>query len=213
MSQPLIKLLYTVEKVDLWAIDLLCDAFEAAPRLQNLLNVNRKGYLHRLRRLLSWVYFRAKRMGGVLTTEDHNTLVLYYQHRRHSFSLSDILFFICILVGDIGLVNGWRMRRQERLIREARQAEIEAQQDEDFLYVWFLAREPHVKGLQGLVEMEMKLLALAQALQVPIYLETAHLSLLKLYRRMGFRFFKELVIEEGAMTLWFGRCPPPGQEA
>ena len=78
-------------------------------------------------------------------------------------------------------------------------------QDEDYLYVWFLAQSADYNKLDGLLELNNHLIEKSKALDLPILIETTDKRNLIAYRRIGFKIYNTWKDEENDLTVWYMR--------
>lgn len=190
-------------------IDILCQAFASNQRMQVLIKAQGKRFSFLLRLLMTYCYLIVRKLEGVFISKNQATILLYYQKSKHFFSFQDGLRYLYIAIFVIGWNRLWRVLKREKLIKKIRQAAIEKHQDQDYLYVWFLAQKKDHEGLRDLVEAKKHLFAQASRQNLPIYMETTEERLVPIYQRMGFEFYEFKEEKKTGLIIWFGRCGLP----
>lgn len=192
---------------DYQIIETLCSAFKDNRRMQLLIGrVNT--FPQRLQTIVTYCFYLAKKIGGIVSSTCRNTHLVYYQKSKMYHSIGDSLRYLLVALFAIRLTRLWTVFKREQRVKSIRKREISKQNERDYLYVWFLAQKKNYKRLDGLVEVKNHLIAEAKMLMLPIYMETTEHRLLPLYERVGFQFYHSLQLSENGMTIWFGRYDP-----
>ncbi|MGB0839926.1 MAG: hypothetical protein ACPGXL_07290 [Chitinophagales bacterium] len=196
---------YQVQAEDKKIINLLATAFQNNERMSVLLGKSRDDFFKKVTHVISYSYFMVKKIGGIFISKDRNTYLLYYRKSQFYFSLKDCFNYLYLAFGTIGIKRLKKVYLREKNVKNTRQKEIQKRGDKDYLYVWFLAQRKEHQGLKGLVEAKRFIIQRAKTLDLPIYMETTEKRLVRLYERMGFKFYETQIEEESGLCVWFGR--------
>ncbi len=188
-------------------IDLLCLAFIDNKRMHML--IGRVGAFRlRLETVVTYCFYLAKKLGGVISSTCRNTHIIYYQKSEMYHSIGDYLRYCLVAIFAVRLNRVWGVFTREKRVKTIRKQEITRSKDEDYLYVWYLAQRKSYLKLDGLVEVKNQLISESLRLKLPIYMETTEERLLPMYERIGFNFYTSAQITKSGMVLWFGRFDP-----
>lgn len=202
-----INLYPSIDSTDESIINTLCNAFSRNRRMHLLIGT-RNRYRLRLRLLMSYCYHMVKKVNGIHTSRNGHTHLVAYRKSEWSYTLMDTLRYLMVVIRTIRIHRILGIIKRERLIKSIREEEIIRNQDQDYLYVWFLAQSPEYNKIDGLVEVKNALINQALSLHLPIYMETTDQRLLTLYRRAGFHFYESAIIDVDGSKIWYGRLDP-----
>lgn len=206
MQFGLSSYLFRMSSEDKKAINTLCIAFQDNGRMHALIGKKRNDFSEGIKAVISYCYFMVKKIGGIFRSEDQSTFLLFYRKSEHYFSFRDWLQYLHLAFFVIGVNRIGRVLKREKLIRKTRALQIQKHQDQDFLYVWFLAQKKDYKGLDGLMEAKEYITSKGKKLKLPIYMETTEERLVAIYKRFGFEFYDYREDDSMDLKVWFGRC-------
>lgn len=142
------------------------------------------GRIRRVCRLMSYSFRNCLDFGKVLLSEDRRCCALVLLPDRKRISLA-------ALFRDVDLAStviGFRLLKALR-----REALVKAQHPAvPFYYLWFIGVEPAVQGMGRGTNMMRLLLADAQRMGRPVYLETSVERNVSWYMSLGFEVYYEL---------------------
>lgn len=207
MQFGLSSYLFRMNSEDKKAINTLCAAFHDNGRMHALIGKKRNDFSKGIKAVISYCYFMVKKIGGTFRSKDQSTFLLFYRKSEHYFSFRDWLQYFYLAFFVIGVNRLGRVLKREKLIRKTRALQIEKYQDQDFLYVWFLAQKKEYKGLDGLMEAKGYITSKGKKLNLPIYMETTEERLVPIYERFGFEFYDYKEDDSIDLKVWFARCP------
>lgn len=186
-------------------IDILSRAFQNNHRMRALIDKKGKYLLNGIQIVIAYCYYMVKKLGGVFISQDRATYLFYYLKSDFYFSYRDVLNYLYLAIFVVGFKRLKQVYSRERLIKKVRQLQIQKQQDNDFLYVWFLAQKQEEKSLKGLMEAKRFIIEKAKNLNLPIYMETTESRLVSIYQRIGFEFYDYQNDPMTGLKIWFGR--------
>jgi hypothetical protein len=188
-------------------INLLCLAFIDNSRMRMLIG-KVGGFSSRLETVVTYCFYLAKKLGGIISSTCRNTHIIYYQKSEMYHSLGDYMRYCLVAIFAVRLDRVWGVFKREKRVKTIRNREIARMRDSDYLYVWYLAQRKNYHKLDGLVEVKNQLISESLRLKLPIYMETTEQRLLPMYERIGFKFYTSSQITKSGMVLWFGRFDP-----
>lgn len=188
-------------------IHTLCSAFGDNKRMKMLIG-SVAIFPQRLETVITYCFYLAKKIGGIVSSTCRNTYLIYYQKSQMYHSFGDSFRYLLVALFAIRLTRVWGVFQREQRVKTIRNREIAIQKESDYLYVWFLAQRKSYNKLDGLVEVKTHLIKEAKRLMLPIYMETTEERLLPMYERAGFKFYNSVQLTQNGMTLWFGRYDP-----
>lgn len=206
MQFELSSYLFRIDPEDKKDIKTLCAAFQDNGRMHALVGKNRGNFSKEIKAVISYCYFMVKKIGGIFKSKDQSTFLLFYRKSEHYFSFRDWLHYLYLAFFVIGVNRIGQVLKREKLIRKTRTLQIQKHQDQDFLYVWFLAQKKDYNGLDGLMEAKEYITAKGATLDLPIYMETTEERLIPIYERFGFEFYDYQEDDSIDLKVWFGRC-------
>lgn len=186
-------------------INALSVAFYNNSRVQTLIGAKSPNFSAALKTLLAFCYFMVKKLGGIFSSKDKTTFLLFYRKSEHYFSFRDVFRYLHLAFFVVGIRRLKMVLRREQLIRRTRAKKIQEEKDTDFLYVWFLAQRKEYKAIDGLLEAKSFILNLSHSLNLPIYMETTEERLVPIYQRIGFEFYDYQEDASANLKVWFGR--------
>jgi Acetyltransferases len=152
----------------------------------------------RITRLMEYAYATCERYGKVISTEDGHGCALVLFPDQKKFSLRSLLLDLKLILGVTGLGRLFKILKREQLVNAQHP-------HKRIYYLWFVAIDPAHQGKGLGTELLRKLIADANSMQRPFYLETSTLKNIPWYEKNGFRIFHELDI---GYRLYFLRHSP-----
>ncbi len=205
MKFELSSYLFLIDSEDKKIINTLCLAFQDNGRMHALIGKKRNDFSKGIKAVISYCYFMVKKIGGIFTSKDQSTFLLFYRKSEHHFTIKDWLNYLYLAFFVIGVSRLGQVLKREKLIRKTRSLQIQKHEDQDFLYVWFLAQEQEYNGLDGLMEAKEYIFSKGRNLNLPIYMETTEERLVRIYERFGFEFYDYREDDSIDLRVWFGR--------
>lgn len=200
---------YEIKPEDIRIINLLAEAFKDNKRMSVLLGKRCNDFYKKIKIVIAYSYFMVKKIGGLFISKDKHTYLLYYKKSRFYFNLKDALNYLYLAINVVGFKRLKKVYLREHRVKRIRQKEIQKRLDKDYLYVWFLAQHTEHQGLKGLTEAKNYIIEQAKRLSLPIYMETTEERLVRLYERIGFKFYNYITEAETGLNVWFGRYEAP----
>lgn len=203
MILPFAAHLLFQDKEDQQHIENLSMAFFNNDRMKLLIRNSSTDFLKSVKIIITYCYYMVKKWGGIFISSERSSYLLYYQKSKHYFSFYDIFRYLYLAIYVVGISRIASVYQREKMITSIRAQQIKQSQDQDFLYVWFLAQKKSNKQLKGLMEAKAYILNKSQYLNLPIYMETTEERLVKIYERIGFQFYH--IESYPQMKIWFGK--------
>jgi len=176
-------------------VRILSESFDANPSVNYIVRQDSLR-TERIACLMGYSFNTCLDFGSAYLSEDRRccALVLFPEKKRLSFS--SVVRDLRLVFGVIGLAGVSRVLKREGLIKARYPS------DKRIYYIWFIGCSPadQAKGL-GSTMMDF-LLAEADQLGLPVYLETSVKRNLAWYGRLGFQVYDQL---DNGYTLYFLR--------
>lgn len=208
MNQIFFAFLFRPCLEDQETINELSVAFQDNNRMRVLIGEKCQNYSRSIRMVISYCFFMVKKLGGIFTSKDKSTFLLFYRKSKYYSSIKDYLHYLYLAFFVVRIHRLVRIFKREKLIRKIRALQMRKRGDVDYLYVWFLAQSKSYKKIDGLVEAKNYILYNSKKLNLPIYIETTEQRLVRIYERIGFRFYDCLEEPRTHLKVWFGRYSP-----
>lgn len=165
-------------------IEILSYAFEQNASVNFMAGKGKDRNL-RIQRLMDYAFEVCMADGKVVLSGDQNACALVLLKKR--FSLRSLWLDLRLIFGVVGMANIKKVLRRESLIK-ARHPEG------DFYYLWFIGVHPAFIG-RGIGSGFLKeVIADAESLGLPVYLETSTFQNIPWYKKFGFQVFSEIDI-------------------
>lgn len=178
-------------------IDLLQVAFEDNQSVNYIVKQDQKSR-DRKARLMEYAYTTCERYGKIINTEDGYGCALVLFPDQKKFSLQSLFLDLKLILGVTGLSRLFKILKREQLINAQHP-------HKRIYYLWFIAVDPAHQGKGLGTALLRKLIADANSMQRPFYLETSTLKNIPWYEKNGFQVFHELDI---GYRLYFLRHSP-----
>lgn len=178
-------------------VEILTYAFEQNQSV-NYIAKQDGNRLFRIKHLMEYAFEVCRAFGKVVLSDDRNACALVLFPDKKRFSLRATLWDIGLVFRVIGIGNISKVMKRESQIKEHHPAC-------PFYYLWFIGVHPHHTGLGIGSNLLQEIIADAEAMDRPIYLETSTLKNLPWYKKFGFRVFDELNL---SYTLFFLKLLP-----
>ncbi len=201
----LAEYLFRVSPQDQKIINSIARVFEPNRRMQDMIAGSKISHKKGLRFLIAFCFKLVAKKGGIFKAQTAPTYLLWYRQSEHRFTLHDYLRYIWLALIVIGFKKVISTIKREKRIRTIRLKEAAARNDEDFLYIWFLAQHENENSIKGLVEVKHFIQQLKKDNDLPVYIETTEERLLSLYKRAGFKFYHCEHLSKNNIKVWFGR--------
>lgn len=179
-------------------IDLVSRAFLNNPRIKSFVGGDSTS-INKVKPIIEYAYDIVDRLNGIHYSSNKKAVIFYYQKSQFRKTLKDKINYLKIIFKSIGLNRTLPIYFREQNVQELRA------QDEDYLYVWFLAQSADYNKLDGLLELNNHLIEKSKALDLPILIETTDKRNLIAYRRIGFKIYNTWKDEENDLTVWYMR--------
>jgi len=179
-------------------IDLVSTAFLNNPRIKSFVGGDSTS-INKVRPIIEYAYDIVDRLKGIRYSSNGKAVIFYYQKSQFSKTWKDKINYFKIIFKSIGLNRTLPIYFSEQNVQELRA------QDEDYLYVWFLAQSADYNKLDGLIELNKHLIEKSETLGLPILIETTDRRNLIAYKRAGFKIYNTWKDEENDLTVWYMR--------
>lgn len=147
----------------------------------------------RIRGLMDYACRVCENYGEVVLSSDRNACALVLLPHTKKISLKSVFLDVKLIFQVVGLANIFKVLRRETLIHQHHP-------DGPFYYLWFIGVDPaFTRQGRGSALME-QLIANAESMSIPLYLETSTQRNIPWYNRFGFRAYQELHL---GYTLFF----------
>lgn len=173
---------------------LISKRFLQNPRMSLLFNKNKKSFEKNVSNLVDYCFHLALKANGVYVTKNKQTIVLFYEQNQLKKSFGDYLRYLKVIKG----IPISKLKNVMKSEKEVKENKLDL---DNFIYVWFIAQDEAYEKIDGLIEINQKLLALSNKKQLPLMFETSDSRLLNFYTRAGFTMYNQL--ERGKETIYF----------
>lgn len=181
-------------------VEMLMTSFAGNVRMLSML---RSSHQKHLNIFFDYIYVFVDQIGQIFISGKKSTVLLYFQKSKQKHNAKTYSALLRLFFFSISWKNILQTLTVNRAIAQTRTCEAMASGDRDYLYVWFLAGRDHSAGYRGLYEAMKHLKKVSLEAQLSVYIETTVPRMLPIYRRAGFRFYKEAVC--GNQLVWFAK--------
>lgn len=165
-------------------IDILTEAF-AQNQSVNFICKQDEKRMRRIRSLMEYAFNLCNSYGKVLLNEERNACALVLLPHTKRFSVSTLFWDSKLVLKVIGIAGVAKVLRREKEINKLHPKS-------PFYYLWFIGVSPTDAG-RGIGSILLnKLIADAEKMNLPFYLETSTAQNIPWYRKNGFRTYAEL---------------------
>ncbi|MBB5440658.1 GNAT superfamily N-acetyltransferase [Pedobacter sp. AK017] len=158
-------------------IEILTFAFESNASVNYIVNQDEQR-MERIRNLMRYSVRVCSVFGKVVLSDDRNAAALV-MHGPKGFSLRALLWELELIFRVSGLSNLKTVLRREALIKAQHPLKT-------FYYLWFIGVHPAHRGHGIGSDLLVELLADAERLGLPVYLETSAIRNVPWYEKFGF---------------------------
>jgi len=190
-------LLITTKKDTTTATQILAKAYAQAPNIMWFLGKANVDKLHYF--FSSLVKDAVAKKGAYLTPNQRGVLLLYNQQAK-SFSLSAIFRKLHLVLFVVGIKNSFRLIRQQKWQSQFR--------PKDGLYGMALAISNDEQRWQTAMEMKQGFSELSKKYELPVFVETTHPRIAKLYETIGFSTYHKAKHPYAELEVWFMKMEP-----
>lgn len=180
------------------ALVILEQAFNSSPGMNWMLGKKRSN--RSLRTFLSFMYYEAVAKQGAYITSDSNGVVLFYRLQDQRTSFRNGLRKLYVFFFIMGMKNGWKAMRYQRLINKVRP-------DRGWLGM-LVATDTTVKGNAAAYEIKQEMFRIADEQNENIYVETTIPRVRLLYKAAGYIEYDQLKHPYEDLTIWFLKRTP-----
>lgn len=164
-------------------IEILTRAFDQNQSI-NFLVIQDKYRIERIRKLITYSLNVCAAHGKILISADKKACALVMLEPK-TFSLRSLFLDLSLIFNVIGFRKLFKVLKRESVIAQHHPKY-------PFYYIWFIGVEPFFTG-RGVGSLLLKeIIADAEALKLPIYLETSTLKNLPWYAKHNFQLFHQL---------------------
>lgn len=166
-------------------IEILTFAFESNASVNYIVKQDEQR-MDRIRNLMRYSVRVCSVFGKVVLSDDRNAAALV-MHEPKGFSLRALMWDLELVFRVSGLRNLKKVMRREALIKEQHPLKT-------FYYLWFIGVHPAHRGHGIGSDLLTELLADAESMSLPVYLETSAVRNVPWYEKFGFQVFHEIDI-------------------
>ncbi len=141
--------------------------------------------MQRIAHLMEYAYKMCSTFGKVYISDDRNACALVLFPDKKRFTFASLWWDLLLVFKVVGVFNIGKILKRERQIKRHHP-------NSPFYYLWFIGVHPVHKGLGLGSELMLELVADAQRMERPIYLETSTVRNLSWYKKFGFNVYDEL---------------------
>jgi len=196
-------LLFGIKAEDVKPIDLIAKAFENNQRLRSMFDTELNPQKS-LRHLITYCYSLVKKENQVFMSEDKNTVMLYYRKSRLQKNWVDWLNYLYLALKVIGVKRLPAIHKREKIVSRIRETEMLKHDEKDYFYIWFIAQSKKASP-RDLYKARLFVQEKADALELPIYIETTDPRLKRIYESRGFHIYNSYKEKTSDVTVWFCR--------
>lgn len=186
-------------------IDILIKSFSHNERILSILHPSKEKALYWF---FNYVFELVQSIGDFFVTKCGSNIILYYRNSRRKHNLKSTIALLRLILNS-NISKLWTTLSFNKKVSEIRNQEAHSNSESDFIYVWFLAGNKSSEGYAGFTDIKEYVRNLGAKSRLSIYMETTIPRMLPIYRRAGFKFYKQEVINN--TTIWFGKYDHNGK--
>lgn len=161
-------------------VEILCKAFKNDPHMNWLLAKSRNP--NKLKIMMSYLVQKTLKIGEIYLSNDKKAVALWKSNKQESISIESVKRNLKFLL-EIGLPSVIRILRNERFTHK------QYPKRQSYIHLYLIGVLPECQG-QGYASSLMNpVLEQTSKKTIPIYVETANASNVKIYERKGFKVY------------------------
>lgn len=168
------------------AIEILSNAFDSNLSVNLIVKQDEKRII-RVKRLIDYAYRVCNAYGKVVFSDDGHACALVLLPHMKRVNFKSLYWDLKLLIEIIGISNVLRVLKRESLIKKQHPGS-------PFYYLWFIGVKPEFKGLGIGTALLRELIADADAMALPLYLETSEPRNILWYQKFEINIFYEVDI-------------------
>lgn len=165
-------------------VDILTHSFKDNKSVNYIVTQDAKRVRH-IDALMDYSYNLCSEFGRVYVNKNKTACALIMFPEKKKTTVKSILWDIRLILKSIGISNIRKALQREAIIKQYHP-------QNQFVYLWFIGTEPTEQGKGFGTELMKLIIADAEQLNRPIYLETSASKNISWYESLGFKIYHEL---------------------
>lgn len=166
-------------------VDILTQSFKDNKSVNYIVKQGSKKF-HSIEALMGYSYDLCSEFGSVYVNKNKSAcaLIIMFPEKKKT-TVKSIIWDVRFIIKAIGIANVKKAIQREAIIKKHHP-------QHQFVYLWFIGTEPSEQGKGVGTELMKQIIADAQQLNRPIYLETSTSKNISWYESLGFKIYHEL---------------------
>jgi ribosomal protein S18 acetylase RimI-like enzyme len=161
-------------------VDILCESFKHDPHMNWLLEKSHNP--DKLRIIMNYLFWKTLAMGDIYISKDNQAAALWKSEKKQRKTL-DLLLMNVKLLYDIGISSIYRILKNERFTYK------QYPKQGRFCHLYLIGVLPACQGKGYASKLMNPILNAMHEQSIPVYLETANIRNVQIYRKKGFRTY------------------------